>query len=86
MKPYTVNNGRRAQVSHTLYTGLAGIVEQDGQTLVSFFLKGNKLPAADEPITIDGESFLVVSSRRSTTAPAMVVLAVSAVTDAPAQS
>lgn len=86
MKAYTVNNGRRAQVSHALYTGLAGIVEQDGQTLVSFFLKGSKLPAAGESIAIDGEAFRVISSRRSTTAPAMIVLAVSAVTDAPAQS
>lgn len=74
-----VNNGRRVQVVHALYAGSAGLVEDDGQILVSFPLKTRSV--IDGPISIDGEPYRIDTARRSQITSGMVVVSVSAVTD-----
>lgn len=77
----TINNGRREEVAFGLYDGEAGILEIDGETIVSFPGYARRFSVGIIGM-IGGDAFRVTKVEASKLVSAMVLLTVAAVTPA----
>ena len=73
-----INNGRRVNVEHEAYTGIAGMVERAGERFHLAFVKPErgKAVTVGGTIKIEGESWRIEAVKPSAVSKNMIVLTV----------